>query len=240
MTTSIILTIIKCLAAILVGIFAGNGAVYLFNHMPAQWFCDYGQKPTEEMMNPYTQRIKSYPWKYIFTMLFTVIAVKLVIDDWQFAIAAVCAVWLLLEMAIGDIKYRIIPDQLILLLAICALGFIPYHGSWQSSLYGALIGFGIMMTMAALGKLTYKRDTLGGGDIKLFASLGLVVGSTGILTVIVLTTLFSAAHICLLLGQKKIKKSDTLPMVPYIAVAASIYIVFLWKYQQVFFDIFSL
>ncbi len=238
-TTITLLTIMKCLAAILIGIFAGNGAVYLFNHMPAQWFCDYGKQPTAEMTNPYTQRVKSYPWKYIFTMLFVIIGIKLVIYDWQFAIAGVCATWLLLEMAIADIKYRIVPDQLILLLAICALGFIPFHGSWRSSLIGALIGFGIMALTACIGRLAYKRDTLGGGDIKLFASLGLILGATGILTTLVLTTLISAAHLCLLLARKKITKKDTVPMVPYIAMAASIYIVFLWQYQQLFFDIFT-
>lgn len=238
--TVILLTIIKCLAAILVGIFAGNGAVYLFNHMPAQWFCDYGQQPTADMNAPYVQRVKSYPWKYIFTMLFVIIAIKMVIYDWQFAIAGVCSIWLLLEMAIADIKYRIVPDQLVILLAVSALGFIPFHGSWRSCLLGAVIGFGVMAGVALLGKMAYKRDTLGGGDIKLFASLGLLLGTTGIIVVLILTTLISSAHLCLLLAQKKIKKTDTVPMVPYISIAAAIYITFLWPYQQVFFDIFSI
>ena len=68
--TSALIIMIKLLAAVLAAVFAGNGVVYLFNHMPAQWFCDYGERPTEEMLDPYTQRVKSYPWKYLFTMLF--------------------------------------------------------------------------------------------------------------------------------------------------------------------------
>lgn len=39
--------IIKALAGVLAGILMGNGAVYLFNHMPAKWFTDYGEKPCE-------------------------------------------------------------------------------------------------------------------------------------------------------------------------------------------------
>ena len=234
----LLLTVIKCLAAILVGIFAGNGAVYGFNHMPASWFCDYGQTPTAEMSDPYTQRVKSYPWKYIFTMLFIILGIKMVSQDWRFAVAGVCSIWLLLEMAIADCKYRIVPDQLVILLAVSALGFVNFHGSWKECLIGALIGLGVMSLTAFVGKLAYKRDVLGGGDIKLFASLGLLLGTTGILVTIVLTTLFSAAHLCLLLAQKRVKKTDTVPMVPYIALAASVYIVFLWEYQQMFFDIF--
>ena len=83
--------IIGVIVAMILGIIGGNGAVYAFNHMPAQWLCDYGEKPSEELLDPYTQRVKSYPWKFIFTMLFTVINIKLVIDDWQFAVAALCA-----------------------------------------------------------------------------------------------------------------------------------------------------
>lgn len=237
--TSVLLTLIKLLSAILAAIFAGNGAVYLFNHMPAQWFCDYGQVPTEEMLDPYTQRVKSYPWKYIFTMLFVVLNIKMVMDDWQFAIGGLCVIWLLLEMAIGDIKYRIIPDQLILLLTVCTLGFLPYLGGWKPCLLGAAIGFGIMGGTALLGKLAYKREAVGGGDIKLFTSLGLLTGPVGIVTIIILTTLISAGHMVYLLSRKRIKKTDTLPMVPYIATAATIYLVFLWGQAEVFFDIFA-
>ena len=238
MTTSLLITIMKLLAALLAAIFAGNGAVYFFNKMPAQWFCDYGERPTEEMMDPYTQRVKSYPWKYIFTMLFVILNIKMVMDDWQFAVAGLCAIWLLLEMAIADIKYRIIPDQLILLLTVCAVGFIPYLGSWKACFMGAAIGFGIMGATALLGKLAYKRETLGGGDIKLFTSLGLMTGPVGMICVILLTTFLSAGHMVYLLSTKKIKKTDTVPMVPYIAIAATTYLVFLWGQTEVFFDIF--
>ena len=237
--TSVLITMIKLLAAVLAAIFAGNGAVYLFNHMPAAWFCDYGETPTEEMLDPYTQRVKSYPWKYIFTMVFVVLGIKMVMDDWQFAIGGFCAIWLLLEMAIADIKYRIVPDQLVLLLTVCTLGFLPYLGGWKSCLFGAAIGFGVMGATALLGKLAYKRDTLGGGDIKLFTSLGLMMGPVGIVCTMVLTTLISSGHLVCLLSRKKIRKTDTVPMVPYIAIAATIYLVFLWGKAEVFFDIFA-
>ena len=237
--TSALIIMIKLLAAVLAAVFAGNGAVYLFNHMPAQWFCDYGERPTEEMLDPYTQRVKSYPWKYLFTMLFVVLNIKMVMDDWQFAVAGLCVIWLLLEMAIADIKYRIVPDQLVLLLTICGVGFIPYLGSWKACLFGAAIGFGVMGGTALLGKLAYKRDTLGGGDIKLFTSLGLITGPVGIVVILVLTTLISSGHLVYLLAAKKIKRTDTVPMVPYIAVAATVYLVFLWGKAEVFFDIFS-
>lgn len=231
--TDLLIVGIKCLAAILAGIFAGNGAVYFFNKMPAAWLCDYGEKPSAELLDPYTQRVKSYPWKFIFTMLFIIIDIKLVMDDWQFAVAALCAMWLLLEMAIADQKYRIVPDQLIILLAVSAFGFIPFHGSWQACLLGGITGFSVMLVMALLGKLAYRRDVLGGGDIKLFSALGLILGTGGVLLVFGMTALFSAGHFIWLLARKKLKRTDSVPMVPYIAVSVFVYIVFLWGYGQV-------
>lgn len=231
--TDILIIIIKCLGAVLVGIFAGNGAVYFFNKIPAGWLCDYGKEPSEELKNPYTQRIKSYPWKFIFTIFFIIIGIKLVIDDYRFAIAAIAAIWLLLQTSIADIKYRIVPDQHVILLAVTAFGFIAYHGSWLDCLYGGLIGFGVMTFVAVLGKLIYKKDSLGGGDIKLFASLGLIAGLNGIFAIFILTTLLSAGHFSYLMISKKIKRTDTLPMVPYISIAATIYLVFLWGYGDI-------
>jgi hypothetical protein len=99
--------------------------------MPASWLCDYGETPSEELLNPTTQRIKSNPWKYLFSMGFVILNTKLVVDDWQFALAASAALWILLELALSDKKYSIVPDQLLILLAVTAIGIIPFHSSWE-------------------------------------------------------------------------------------------------------------
>ena len=227
-----LIVIVKCLAAILAGIFFGNGAVYFFNKMPAKWFCDYGEEPSEELKDPYTQRIKSYPWKWVFTMLFIAMGIWMGIRDWRFAIPAICVIWILTEISISDIKYRIVPDQLVILLAVSAVGFIAFQDSWKDCLIGAVIGFGIMGFIALIGKIIYRKEAIGGGDIKLFASLGLVTGTYGILTIFVMATLISAVHFIWLLARKKIKKTDTMPMVPYITIAAAIYLLFLWGHLE--------
>ena len=221
------IVLIKVIIAVLIGVLQGNGAVYFFNKMPASWLCDYGETPSEELLNPTTQRIKSNPWKYLFSMGFVILNTKLVVDDWQFALAASAALWILLELALSDKKYSIVPDQLLILLAVTAIGIIPFHSSWKAPLLGALIGFSIMMLIALVGKLAYRRDTLGGGDIKLFSALGLIAGPKGILFIFAATTLLSAACFAYLLSKKRVKRTDSLPMVPYIATAAAFYLVFL-------------
>ena len=220
--------ILCCAAGLISGIFLGNGAVYFFNKMPGKWLCDYGENPDEELLHPTEQRVKSTPWKYVFSGMFIIIAIWLMLHDPVYAIAALAACWLLLEMAIADIKYRIVPDQLILLLVVTGLGFIPFHGRGPiDGLWGALIGFGIFFLIGIFGKLVYRKDSLGGGDIKLFAALGLAAGTDGILIIFVLTTLLSAVHTYYLLIRKRIKISDKRPMVPYIALSTGIYLVLL-------------
>lgn len=231
--TETLLLIIKCLSAILLGIFEGNGAVYIFNHLPAEWLCDYGEKPDENLLDTYTQRVKSYPWKYVFTMLFAILNIRLVVDDWQFAVSASMVIWLLLEIAISDVKYRIIPDQLVVLLAVSALGFVTFHNGFMDCLAGGLCGFGIMFAVALIGRITSKRAALGGGDIKLFTGLGLICGFTGILAVYALTALIAGGHMVILLAMKKVKPGDSVAMAPYIAVATTAYLVFLWGFEQI-------
>lgn len=226
--------LIKGIVAVIIGVLQGNGAVYFFNKMPGRWLCDYDETPSEELLNPTTQRIKSHPWKYLFSMGFVILNIKLFVDDWQFALAATAALWLLLELALADKKYSIVPDQLVILLAVTAIGFIPFHGSWKPPLFGTLIGFGLMTAIALVGKFAYRRDTLGGGDIKIFSVIGLITGPYGILFVFAATTLISAACFAYLLAKKRAKITDSLPMVPYIAVATAAYLVFFALNQPVF------
>lgn len=229
MDTELIISIIKYLVTVLAAVFLGNGAVYLFNHMPARWFCDYDEEPSNELKDPYTQRVKSTPWKYYFTMLFIVIGLYLVRNDWVYTIAVMLIIWILLELSISDIKYRIVPDQLVFLLAVSAVGTIQYHMGWMDMLCGAALGTGIMALTALIGKAMYRRDAVGGGDIKLFAALGLVLGVRGVLVVFMLSALIAGAHMVWLLARKKIKRKDTIPMVPYISATAGIYLVFIWQ-----------
>ena len=73
--------ILICVAAIAAGIVLGNGAVYFFNKMPGTWLTDYGQTPSEELLHPTKQRIRSTPWKYVFTGFFITIGIYLGVDN---------------------------------------------------------------------------------------------------------------------------------------------------------------
>ena len=225
--------LITCAVAIVLGVILGSGAVYVFNRIPAAWLTDYGEEPSEELKDTSSQRVKSVPWKYVFTGLFIALGIYMGVRDISIALPVVIALWLLLLMSIADIKYMIVPDQLIMLLVLTGLGFLPqkialYHRhAVYDSLIGAAAGLILMLIIALFSRAIYKKWVLGGADIKLFTAIGFLTGLYGVLIIFVLSTVLSGLHFAYLLMRQKIQLRETRPMVPYIALAFGIYFLFI-------------
>jgi len=202
-----------------IGVLGGYGAVAVLNRLPAGWLCDYGQAPSEELKSG-ARRVKYLPWAVIFSVVFAfAAAVILSANGYLYSTVSLFSLWFLMVIALADMKYMIIPDQFIALLALAALGLLPYHASLLSPLYGLLIGGGCMLLIGFAGKLIYKKESLGFGDVKLFAALGLLAGPMGVLMLIVVSSLLSAAVFTVGLLLKKIKRTDVVPIGPYAALA---------------------
>ena len=225
--------LITCAVAIVLGVILGSGAVYVFNRIPAAWLTDYGEEPSEELKDTSSQRVKSVPWKYVFTGLFIALGIYMGVRDISIALPVVIALWLLLLMSIADIKYMIVPDQLIMLLVLTGLGFLPqkialYHRhAVYDSLMGAAAGLILMLIIALFSRAIYKKWVLGGADIKLFTAIGFLTGLYGVLIIFVLSTVLSGLHFAYLLMRQKIQLRETRPMVLYIALAFGIYFLFI-------------
>lgn len=209
---------------ILMGAFLGYFAIWFFNKMPATWLADYGEEPPSQE----GQRIKTYPWKYVIVSFMVISAVKLSFGDVYIAAGSLIAIWALLLMAIADYKYMIIPDQLVVVLMLSALGFVSHYFSFKEPLFGGLIALGAIALMALIGKIVFRRWVIGGGDIKVYTALGIVFGWKGFCIIFILTTLLSALHFAALLINKKVKRDEERPLVPYIFVASCLYLLILY------------
>ncbi len=225
--------ILTCAISIICGILLGNSAVYIFNHIPGKWLTDYDEEPSEELLHPTTQRVKSVPFKYIFTGVFIALSIYMGIKDPSLAFPVVISIWLLLIMSIADIKYMIVPDQFIMLLVLTGVSFLParmavYHRhAVYDSLIGAAAGLVLMLVIALLSRALYKKWVLGGADIKLFTAIGFLTGFYGVLIIFVSSTLLSGLHLGYQLLRGKAHLKETRPMVPYIAIAFAIYFLFI-------------
>jgi leader peptidase (prepilin peptidase) / N-methyltransferase len=134
-------------------------------------------------------------------------------------VIAILFMSLLVIITVSDIAYMLIPDKVLLPFAVVLAGlrlFIPLE-LWWDSLLGAVVGFGVLFLIAVVSK-----GGMGGGDIKLFFVIGLVLG-----TVNTLVTLFLAAFIGSIIGIMVLKKTGKgrktpIPFGPSIAAAAVI------------------
>jgi prepilin signal peptidase PulO-like enzyme (type II secretory pathway) len=239
--------LINILAAVitaLLGVFAGFGIIYVFNKMPAKWLCDYNETPDERHIPP---RIGKYPWGLLFSAVLATASFKVgYMISWQYAFAALPALWSLLIISISDKKYRIIPDQFIIVLAVSGIGFVTFgmkllpikileelgffiiseKYSFMSPVVGLLIGGGTFFLIGTIGKLTMKKDIMGFGDVKLIGTCGLISGAYGILMIMILTALTSAVFFSVQLARKKLAAGDTAALGPFIALSTGLYLVF--------------
>ena len=135
----------------------------------------------------------------------------------------------LLTLSIIDYYHRIIPDELS--LSMIGMGLVcsywnPYisaqagFSNLLQSFLAALAGGGAMLFLAWIGAKVFKKEALGGGDIKLVAGFGAMLGWMGLLTSVFLGSLFGAAVGILLLMLKKKKRGETLPFGPFLSLGA--------------------
>ncbi len=132
---------------------------------------------------------------------------------------ALLLISLLMIIFVSDIHYMIIPDRVLLffLPLFIVLRILVPLDPWWSPIAGALVGFFLLYAIAVISK-----GGMGGGDIKLFGVLGIVLGLQG-----TLLTLFFAAFLGSILGLvgmalKKVKRGKPIPFGPFIVVGALI------------------
>ncbi|MFN7927499.1 MAG: A24 family peptidase [Blastocatellia bacterium] len=71
-----------------------------------------------------------------------------------------------------DVKYRRIPNKIVLVALLCGAGINTFWLGWEglwSCLAGCLSAFGLMLLLHLWG-------ALGAGDVKLFAAIGGIIG----------------------------------------------------------------
>lgn len=125
-----------------------------------------------------------------------------------------------------DLAHKLLLDSLNIYLALLIL---PYTIMFHTPFYwgvGALIGFGVPF---AVTWGFYKiRGTigLGGGDIKIWGILGLLLGPQGIVHNIFLSCFLGSLVGVAMIATKKMTRETALPFGPFIIIVASLQIYF--------------
>jgi leader peptidase (prepilin peptidase)/N-methyltransferase len=134
----------------------------------------------------------------------------------------------LLVITFIDIDHRIIPD-VISLPGIPVFFFAALLVPWitvRDSILGILAGGGSLFLVAWIYNLITRREGMGGGDIKLLAMIGALVGWRGILfTIFIASSAGTVVGVTIMIITHKNMKL-ALPFGPFLALGALAYIFF--------------
>ncbi|MBK5251160.1 MAG: prepilin peptidase [Peptostreptococcaceae bacterium] len=137
---------------------------------------------------------------------------------------------ILISAGFIDMDHRIIPDELNLfgLIAGIVFLFFPVGLSLKSSILGLLAGGGFLLFVAVI-----SRGAMGGGDIKLFAVIGLFLGIEKTILAMFLTFLVGGIAGILLIATGIRSRKDYMPFGPFISLGA--FITIMWYNQLIIF-----
>lgn len=119
-----------------------------------------------------------------------------------------------------DLKYRIIPDQVVIFLGVTSLLFL-FFSHQPSTINHLLSGMVVFLIFLLLAFITRGRG-MGLGDVKFAFCMGLILGFPKILIAFYLSFLTGAIFslILLILGKKTMK--STIPFGPFLVVSTMV------------------
>ncbi|MFH1800350.1 MAG: prepilin peptidase [Candidatus Omnitrophota bacterium] len=135
---------------------------------------------------------------------------------------------MIIVVTMTDFETGLIPDQITIAGMILGLGLsVADHGHFTQTFWyqkllasgaGLLVGGGGLLLIGYLGKLVFRKDSMGGGDVKLLAMIGAFVGVTKVGLIFFLAP-FPALPFAL--WQRFVKKEETIPFGPFLALAGA-------------------
>jgi len=147
----------------------------------------------------------------------------------------------LIVATFSDFQTRLIPDEVSLGLLPVGIIFSFFNpvlkGLYGSnpiitSLLGAIVGASMIYLTGVLGKIAFKKEAMGFGDVKFMAMIGAFLGWK-----LIILNYFIAPFFALGYGlYRKVRyKDDYLPYGPFLAIAAVVVFIFYDKLLEFFF-----
>ncbi len=91
---------------------------------------------------------------------------------------AILIISLLMIVLVSDLSYLMIPDSILIFFALCFLIVQYFRVGLEETFYHLLTGaflFVLMYLIMCLGNKLFKKESLGGGDIKMLFLFGLIL-----------------------------------------------------------------
>lgn len=135
---------------------------------------------------------------------------------------------LLIVAAFIDMRHMIIPNGIVIVglfvgaVQLTATIITGIFGPWHSYVIGFFAGGLPLLIIALLAGLVLKKEAMGGGDIKLMAFCGLIIGWKLIIPAFLIGFIAGALITVLLIAAGRKKRGDEIPFGPYLALGVAI------------------
>ncbi len=126
----------------------------------------------------------------------------------------------LVAIIVADIEYMIIPDEIIGIssILIISLELIFYGLAYASDkIIAGILAFVLMYVIKLIGDRIFKKESMGGGDIKLMFLFAIVIGFPLSICDIFLATFIAFPVAIFMLASRK---ENLIPFGPFLAMAA--------------------
>jgi leader peptidase (prepilin peptidase)/N-methyltransferase len=175
------------------------------------------------------------PFRYPMVELLGGFAGFLAFSWWTlpYALMGTVIFWALIVLTWIDIEHQIIPDEISVGGIVAGVIFTFFFPDWvgasagwmslRESAIGVISGGGFLFFMAVVGEKIFKKEAMGGGDVKLLAAIGAFFGWKGALFTIFIG---SIAGSFVGIGVKLVTKKEEIPFGPYLALGIFIYMLF--------------
>lgn len=141
---------------------------------------------------------------------------------------AIILTWSLIALSMIDFDHQLLPDDITLpfLWLGIVLNIFNIYTDLQSSVLGAIFGYGILWLVYITFKIVTGKEGMGHGDFKLLAMLGAWFGWQSLPLIIILSSVVGATVGILLIVFKSHNRTSAIPFGPYLAIAG--WISMLW------------
>jgi len=172
---------------------------------------------------------QSIPLRYPLVEILTGVMAALVIVYFGLTLnaliyfALICALIIIIYI---DLDHQIIPD--IISLPGILIGFLASFPldplTCLDSIYGILLGGGLLFMIACGYYLITRKEGMGGGDIKLLAMIGAFLGWQGVFFTIFVASVTGTLVGCLLMLFARKDLKFALPFGPFLSIGAIAYL----------------
>ncbi|MEA4988241.1 MAG: A24 family peptidase [Anaerovorax sp.] len=200
--------------------------IIIWKQIPDTWLFDYGQK-ADTSYQPRRMSRGLMILVIVILFVFSLLIPYGKTDYYLSFLLKMSFVWVLLQIAVADFFYQIIPDQWIISIIMIALLQLIQNKEVKmisSALFSAFLLAFLLWVFAFFLSFLFKEEILGFGDIKLFFSLGLYFGFSGVLWILTWSMMFCGVGCTLLLLFKVYQKDSTCALAPYIVTVSYIFL----------------